>query len=105
MAFTGEELNEMSTLEEIRNVFAKLLKVNIFHGDADEVLEDGIIWVESATTTNLPTGATQGFLFTRTAKVNGKYAVIQEFNGTDGTEGLSQVRYRCATCNTFFDWA
>jgi hypothetical protein len=94
MAITGEMLNEMSTWEELRMVLATALKVNVFQGDLDGLLEDGEKWVESATSTNLPTGATQGFVRTKVTVVNGNKVRYQEFIGTDGTGPITSTRYK-----------
>jgi len=94
MAITGEMLNEMSTWEELRMVLAVALKVSVFQGDLDTLLEDSEKWVESATSTNLPTGATQGFVRTKVAVVNGNKVRYQEFRGTDGTGSVTSMRYK-----------
>jgi hypothetical protein len=102
---TGEMLNEMSTWDELRQVLARSLKVDVFQGDLDTILEDSVVWVESATSTNLPSGATQGFLETKTAIVNGQAARVQRFDGTDGTNGVSSVRYMLPGGNVWLAWS
>jgi hypothetical protein len=102
---TGSELNEVNTFAEVRKLLASEYVVDIFRGDVDTITQDGTVWVESATSTNLPTGATQGFLRTRSTIINGDRAFVQTFDGTDGSNGLSSTRYKCATCNTYYDWA
>jgi hypothetical protein len=103
-AVTGEMLNELSTWEELRLFLGTQFKIDIFHGDLDDVLEEGTIWVESATSTNLPTGATQGFVTTKVAKVNGNKVRYQEFNGRDASAGLAATRYKPGSANDQAAW-
>ena len=95
MAITGEKLNEMSTWEELRMVLAEALTVNVYQGDCDDLLDGGVtVWVESATSTNLPSGATQGFITTLVTTVNGNKVRCQTFNGTDGSATVFATRYK-----------
>ena len=93
-AVTGEMLNELSTWEELRLFLASQFKITVFQGDLDDLLEGEQHWVESATSTNLPTGATQGFVKTTVAVVNGLKIRNQEFVGTDGGGSVTSVRYK-----------
>ena len=105
---TGESLNELSTWEELRFFLAAQFKINIFHGDLDDVLDEGTVWVESSTSTNLPTGATQGFVKTRVTKVNGNKIRYQEFNGRDASGSIHSSRYKPGSPNdqaAWFGWA
>ena len=106
-AVTGEMLNELSTWEELRLFLAAQFKISIFHGDLNDVLDEGIIWVESATSTNLPTGATQGFVTTKVAKVNGNKVRYQQFNGRDSSGSVLSTRYKPGSANdqaAWLDW-
>jgi hypothetical protein len=92
-AITGEALNEMSTWEELRLLLGQFLKVNVFQGDLNTLRDPQVVWVESATSTNLPSGATQGIVTVKVASVNNSDRIVQTFEGTDGTSGVGSVRY------------
>lgn len=102
---TGQDLNEMSTLDEVRKVLNTLhLECDVFQGDLNDITVNSVVWCESATSTNLPSGATQGFLYTKTTLVNGDLMVSQEFNGTDGSQGVTAVRYKVGDAS-FHTWS
>ena len=103
MAITGEMLNEMSTWEELRLVLATSLQIKVFQGDVNTLLDDGEFWVESATSTNLPTGATAGFVRTKVARINGNKVRYQEFIGTDGGS-VHSVRYKPGSAADAAPW-
>ena len=93
-AVSGEMINELSTWEELRLFLAAQFYTKIFQGDLNDLLDEGVRWVESATSTNLPTGATAGFVTTKVAKVNSNKVRYQEFIGTDGSGSVHSVRYK-----------
>jgi len=102
---TAEELNQMNTMGEVRKALhIAVVETKVFQGDLDTILVNSRVWVESATSTNLPSGATQGFLFTTTTSVNGDTMVAQEFVGTNGTDGVISARYKSGE-NSFHNWA
>ena len=91
---SGEMLNELSTWEELRFFLASQFIVDVYKGDCDKLLTPGKSWVESATSTNLPSGATKGFITTELAIVAGNKVRVQTFNGTDGSASVFSTRFK-----------
>ena len=100
----GRDINSVVNVATWRQYEEDKVSVDVFQGDLDTLLDAGSVWVESATSTNLPSGATQGIVTTRVAMVNSLPVRVQTFDGTNGTSGITSSRYKPGSPNDQASW-